>query len=148
MRGAEVIGILTLGATNVDSTLNYEKNERILASLLGELVRAGRADRAFRYGGEEFCMLLPDITAEEAAELMDIYRETVQANTVASDGADLNVTVSIGVALFPGHGMDPKTLFEAADKALYAAKGRGRNQVVMVTEPERAGSARGNDAAA
>ena len=106
------------------------------ADLLGDQVRPGRADRAFRYGGEEFCMLLPDTTAAEAAVLMDGYRAVVEDNSLDYDGTELKVTISIGVAQFPEHGTDRKSLFEAAYKALYAAKHAGRNQVTVASETQ------------
>ena len=134
---------LTLAITDIDhfkrfnDTHGHKAGDAVLirtADLLGERVRPGRADRAFRYGGEEFCLLLPDTTAAQAAEVLEEYRQCVQDDALEYDGAQLSVTVSVGIAQFPIHGDDRKALFEAADKALYAAKEGGRNRVVVATE--------------
>lgn len=82
----------------------------------------------FRYGGEEFCVLLPDTNLQEAVQQMNHLRETVAAATFSWNDAELRVTVSIGVACsadFP----HPLELFERADASLYHAKQDGRNRV-------------------
>ncbi len=81
---------------------------------------------AFRYGGEEFCVILPGTNAEAAAQVAERLRASVQAVVPG----DLELTVSVGYACltadeFPG----PDKLFEAADGAMYAAKAAGRNRV-------------------
>jgi diguanylate cyclase (GGDEF)-like protein len=87
---------------------------------------------AGRYGGEEFCLLLPNTNAQKALEIGETVRATVQRlalpHMTSSYGT---VTVSIGVAAtLPSHTQTPGDLIEAADAALYAAKHRGRNTVV------------------
>ncbi|HUR80266.1 MAG TPA: diguanylate cyclase [Thermoanaerobaculia bacterium] len=97
---------------------------RLVARALSEsLHRAG--DVVARYGGEEFAVLLPETEAEQAGEFAEALREHV-----ASSGS---VTVSIGVAttLPPRDGSGCDDLVRDADRALYEAKRRGRNRVVM-----------------
>jgi diguanylate cyclase (GGDEF)-like protein len=82
---------------------------------------------AGRYGGEEFCLLLPNFDAERARDVGEKVRETVLHATSVYQ----SVTVSVGVACTtPSDTQAPKDLIEAADAALYAAKHRGRNAVV------------------
>ena len=107
--------------------------------VLGEL-RAN--DKATRYGGEEFCVILPETAEEEALALAERLRGALEAHVfrvVRGDGSavELRITVSIGVASL-GEGADsPGRLVRAADQALYGAKAAGRNRVM----PFRPGAA-------
>jgi diguanylate cyclase (GGDEF)-like protein len=95
--------------------------------------RAG--DCAARYGGEEFGVLLPGLSAADAAGVAETIRLKVQQ---WSDGPTAT-TVSTGVAsLTPSANMDWSILVKAADKALYAAKAGGRNQTVLASIPKLA----------
>jgi diguanylate cyclase (GGDEF)-like protein len=96
--------------------------------LVGNALRrlARKPFLACRYGGEEFCVILPDTTAQDAMAMAERLRASVQA---AVPG-ELGITISVGCACqtsdeFAG----PEQLFEAADAALYAAKEAGRNRV-------------------
>ncbi|MCL5966647.1 MAG: GGDEF domain-containing protein, partial [Deltaproteobacteria bacterium] len=100
-------------------------------------------DIACRYGGEEFAVILPEAAAvggAAAAERLRVSIEARGATTVAErlrseiektsrDG--MKATVSIGVASYPEHGVDPDGLIKAADDALYVAKREGKNRVVV-----------------
>lgn len=94
-------------------------------------------DVTARFGGEEFVAIILETNAGNAFDLANRVRKTIQNNTVMTpDGKNLNVTVSIGLAMFPAHGESSKELFELADKALYRAKAKGRNRVeIAVVEP-------------
>jgi diguanylate cyclase (GGDEF)-like protein len=87
---------------------------------------------AGRYGGEEFCLLLPNTDAARAREIGEAVRAAVQNLELPhSTSIHQSVTVSIGVASTrPNDAQRPGDLIEAADAALYAAKHRGRNTVV------------------
>jgi len=93
-------------------------------------IRPDTGDQVFRYGGEEFCMLLPDTEPEEAAELMEMYRKKIESHVVVHDGKEMSVKVSIGISSAPKDTRDEKALFEKADECLYIAKEKGRNQVI------------------
>lgn len=98
----------------------------------GELVRKGArgGDLPCRYGGEEFLLVLPNMTLNTAVARAEAWRAAF-ANDWAVIGENaIAVTVSIGVAVFPDHGDDREALIEAVDQALYAAKRNGRNRVV------------------
>lgn len=87
---------------------------------------------AGRYGGEEFCLLLPNTDAKRALEIGEMVRTAVQNLAMPhSTSTYETVTVSVGVACTrPSDEQQPGDLIEAADAALYAAKHRGRNAVV------------------
>ena len=102
---------------------------------LGETLSGIAADTigfAGRYGGEEFCLLLPNVDAERAREIGEQVRAAVQALDMPHRTSSHRlVTVSVGVACTrPNDTQRPGDLIEAADAALYAAKHRGRNTVV------------------
>jgi diguanylate cyclase (GGDEF)-like protein len=104
-------------------------------SRLGETLSGISAETmgfAGRYGGEEFCLLLPNTGADRAREIGEIVRTAVQALVLPHVTSEHRiVTVSVGVASArPSESQKPMDLIEAADAALYAAKRRGRNAVV------------------
>lgn len=89
-------------------------------------------DSAGRYGGDEFIILLPDVGSTGALEVANRLREKMTAETAASENEKAPpVSLSIGVAEFPGHGETPEALIAGADGALYHAKRSGRNRVVI-----------------
>jgi diguanylate cyclase (GGDEF)-like protein len=98
-----------------------------IASRLTENVR--NIDFVARYGGEEFVIILPGTPAEGAVLSAERIRKTIEYPQirVVEEGAPL--TVSIGVATYPGDASGREDLIEKADRALYAAKNAGRNRV-------------------
>jgi diguanylate cyclase (GGDEF)-like protein len=99
---------------------------RILAqALLGAL---RRSDTAYRYGGEEFSIILRECPPEEAAAVIHRVRAAIISRFRE---AGMTMTASFGLAFLPHHGTVPPKLVEAADAALYRAKENGRDQVVV-----------------
>ena len=95
------------------------------------LDRLRAADLACRYGGDEFCLLLPETDLAGAQAIAERIREDVGDLVVRADALALRTTVSIGVAAFPDHHIgDLKALLRKADQALYRAKQMGRDRVV------------------
>ena len=89
-------------------------------------------DTAARYGGEEFVAVLPDTSLKESFNVADRIRLSVQGMRFAGSLSNEQVTVSLGVALFPSPCFDDiDGLLRAADEALYQAKERGRNRVII-----------------
>jgi diguanylate cyclase (GGDEF)-like protein len=117
-----------------NDTYGHPEGDACLARL-GETL-AGIADEtmgfAGRYGGEEFCLLLPNTGAVRAVEIGEMVRAAVQNLALPhATSSYQTVTVSVGVACTrPNDAQQPGDLIEAADAALYAAKHRGRNAVV------------------
>ncbi|HEX7123190.1 MAG TPA: GGDEF domain-containing protein, partial [Gemmatimonadaceae bacterium] len=88
-------------------------------------------DLVARYGGEEFVVVLPETGPSGAAAFAERLRELFEAHAFAEQrGSPVRLTTSIGVATFPGPGVESvEDLFAAADQALYRAKSEGRNRV-------------------
>lgn len=94
-----------------------------------------REDLLVRYGGEEFCVLLPDVAMDHAALLAERARVAVESTGFVFRGKKIPVTVSIGVALLiRDSAEDIERLVSRADEALYSAKASGRNRVVVYPE--------------
>jgi diguanylate cyclase (GGDEF)-like protein/putative nucleotidyltransferase with HDIG domain len=91
-----------------------------------------------RFGGEEFSILLPETSPEEALEIAERIRRAVSQRTfdVETSSEPIRATVSIGVASFPRDGSDPNELIHQADLAVYRAKLQGRNRVLDATTSE------------
>jgi diguanylate cyclase (GGDEF)-like protein len=110
----------------------HETGDRVLQQLSSRLRGIIReTDLLFRWGGEEFVVLLPHTTAGEAPVLGERIRNAIaDRGFVAGDGhVPVGVTVSIGVAFSSRWPVDPDALLASADAACYEAKARGRNQV-------------------
>jgi|LDZT01.1.fsa_nt_gi diguanylate cyclase (GGDEF)-like protein/PAS domain S-box-containing protein len=112
------------GHTNGDNIL------RQLVKLINKESR--ETDRLYRYGGEEFVIILPETEKLEAVEFANRLREKVEKKLFVGEELSqpkTDLTISIGVSSFPDNGKGIKQLIDAADKALYTAKKKGRNQV-------------------
>ncbi len=109
---------------------------RVVAGTLREIASA--AGIIGRYAGDEFIILLPHMQITEAAELAERIRGTVRRASVPlrERSGSISVTMSIGVAAARAEHNDFDALFEAADRALYEAKRRGRDTVVSASESE------------
>lgn len=114
----------------VNDTYGHLAGDRVLAAV-GDVLEATvrTTDLAARFGGEEFCVLLPDTDAEGAAQLAERVRKALASHEMPVEGGVLRVTASLGVATWGVNGTCRETLIAAADQALYAAKEGGRNQV-------------------
>ncbi|HSS19286.1 MAG TPA: diguanylate cyclase [Pyrinomonadaceae bacterium] len=107
---------------------------KITAHALKSALRS--ADVACRYGGEEFCILLPQTTLSEAGGIAERMRQKV-ADKVYPFGASQptgNVTISIGVSTFARHIDTAEKIIAAADRALYSAKTQGKNRIEFYLE--------------
>lgn len=99
---------------------------RHVANTLTEVSRDN--DTPARLGGEEFALLLANISAERAAAAAERLRMVLAERPVAEVGG---ITVSIGVAACPAHANSERTLYAASDRALYVAKNEGRNRIAV-----------------
>jgi diguanylate cyclase (GGDEF)-like protein len=102
-----------------------------VAAVIAGSVRA--TDTAYRYGGEEFCILLRETTGEDAMILAERIRQRIEVRFAL--GETPGVTASFGVAEFSIATPVPRALIEAADAAMYASKHAGRNRVMFSTRP-------------
>jgi diguanylate cyclase (GGDEF)-like protein len=116
-----------------NDTYGHDAGDAVLRSLANLMQKHARAgDILCRYGGEEFAMIMPEMTAALAVERAGRLCEAARQLNLNHGGQRLGrVTLSAGVAAYPDHGEDAPTLLAAADAALYAAKQAGRDRVVL-----------------
>jgi len=115
----------------VNDRHGHPAGDRVLASLAALLRRRLRqTDAIGRYGGEEFAVLLHDLSREEAFRLVDRLREEFAGTThSSSDGTPFRCTFSAGIAMLDARRMDLDIWRALSDSALYDAKRTGRNRV-------------------
>ncbi|PWW43316.1 MULTISPECIES: sensor domain-containing diguanylate cyclase [Paenibacillus] len=115
---------------NINDTYGHPIGDLVLGNLAGLLQSVSRStDVVARYGGEEFVIILADCDREQAAATAERYRSQV----ASADWGEYNITVSIGAATVSQEDTD-QSLFQKADKALYASKTGGRNRVTHAAE--------------
>lgn len=120
---------------SVNDTYGHPVGDAVLKRVAALFTsRARKVDIVARYGGEEFVLVLPDTDAEGAAVFANRLREEVAAQTISSEHGSFGVTISMGVAEYPGDGRDRHELIERADQALYYCKEHGRNCVTKVRD--------------
>lgn len=106
---------------------------RRTGELIAQTLR--ETDKVARFGGEEFVVLLREVSEHEAHELAERIRMIIAESRISFDGKELSITVSIGCAAVTGHDRDVEELIERADRALYAAKSAGRNCIRLSPSP-------------
>jgi diguanylate cyclase (GGDEF)-like protein/PAS domain S-box-containing protein len=117
----------TYGHTAADAVLR-EWSDLLKAKFRG-------SDIVCRYGGEEFVIILPDISVEDARLRLEQLQGELARMVVREDGQSIQtVTVSMGLAYYPAHGHNSQSLLHAADHALYRAKELGRNRIEVASE--------------
>jgi diguanylate cyclase (GGDEF)-like protein len=120
-----------------NDTYGHEVGDRILRMFSKTVTQAMReTNLAARYGGEEFVLMLPDTDLQAAIRVAERIRHAVERMVVPS-GTDKplpQVTVSLGIAVYPEHGKSLEELLKASDKALYESKHAGRNRATVYVE--------------
>jgi diguanylate cyclase (GGDEF)-like protein len=115
-----------------NDTFGHQAGDTLLRALGDFLTMRTRGqDAACRYGGEEFALILSGASVEAACKRAELLREDLKHLTVEYAGQVLgSVTLSIGIAAFPGH-TTSEALVHAADQALYRAKAEGRDRTIV-----------------
>ncbi len=117
----------------INDTFGHQIGDTVLKAVANTVLSVLKKGQILgRVGGEEFIVLLPDVEKEQALIIAEKIRKQVEA--LLFDDPDVRITISIGIAVFPRHGSMEKDLLSKVDQALYAAKNRGRNQVVVWKE--------------
>jgi diguanylate cyclase (GGDEF)-like protein/PAS domain S-box-containing protein len=116
----------------INDTLGHHIGDLMLKEVAKRMLECLReSDSAARIGGDEFVVLLPLIETEsDAVAVAEKIRNTLEQSFELA-GRSLNISSSIGVAVYPGHGGDEKSLLKNADTAMYYAKEAGRNNVML-----------------
>jgi two-component system cell cycle response regulator len=123
------------GFKHINDSAGHAGGDSVLRKVAEIMLDAVRSiDLVGRYGGDEFVIALPETDAFFAMHMAervraDIAKAEIEAG--ASDGTANRVTVSMGMATYPLHGRSPGVLLEHADEALYRAKAKGRNRIVV-----------------
>ncbi len=116
----------------VNDTYGHPVGDLVLkrvAQVIKETVRD--IDIPARYGGEEFAVILPGTPGEGAMNIAERLRQKVKGSPLFSDGRQINVSMSIGIATSPSDAKSKEELIEKADKALYHAKHSGRDRCML-----------------
>jgi len=134
VRYDRALTILMIDSDNlkqVNDSYGHEAGDRLLILLVKSIQRQLRdTDIIARYGGDEFIVLLPETPALGAIDVADRIRNSAANTLLEIAGRAVKMTVSIGVATYPGDGHTLDSLVASADEAMYKAKTGGRNQVV------------------
>jgi len=126
----------------VNDTHGHLTGDAVLKTLAQEIRQQVReSDLVGRFGGEEFVILLPNTTAEEACHVAERIRRGAGVVKVLTADTIVGVTLSIGIAALGSHGTDLFELLAASDLALYRAKNTGRDRVCLYDPADAARSA-------
>ncbi len=136
-RHGTLLGLLLLDLDHfkrVNDEHGHPAGDRVLAEVASAVIEAVRAeDAVFRYGGEEFCILIRGLTPAELGTMAERIRDVVERLRIHAADATISLTTSIGIAMLGDE--DDDDLLLRADQALYEAKRRGRNQVFSAPMP-------------
>jgi len=131
----EALSLLFLDVDNlksVNTTYGHPVGSRVLQAVADGAHRIIRAhDRLYRYGGDEFCILMPGTGATGAAKLGERLVRILGEESVPTDVGPIPVGLSIGIAAFPEQASGAEQLLARADQALLAAKRAGKGRVVV-----------------
>ena len=134
------VSILLIDADNfkkVNDTFGHPMGDRVLSTIGQTIKKALRTvDFAFRYGGEEFMVILPEADIERAQKVAERIRRRVIADSRRVLRCDITepVTVSIGISCYPRDAADGDALVVIADHLLYQAKDAGKNRILIREE--------------
>lgn len=119
----------------INDRFGHAAGDSALRSVVAVLEQNLRArDVLGRYGGDELLVVMPETDAEQATPVCARLRELLAGSRLAGGAAQIDLTVSIGVASARGEGADFEKLVQAADAALYEAKRKGRNRICVAEE--------------
>ncbi|HWL13905.1 MAG TPA: sensor domain-containing diguanylate cyclase [Ureibacillus sp.] len=120
---------------SINDTFGHQEGDEVLKYLAATVQSVIRKnDGFFRFGGEEFILLLPNTNSSDAYYVMEKIRTTI-ANTLSPVGS--TITISSGISEFPAHTVSLDELFLFADKALYQSKEDGRNQTTIWVQDDK-----------
>ncbi len=127
---------------NINDTLGHAIGDELLVKVAKRLKALLRqVDTLSRQGGDEFVIILPGVSVDDAAHMAKRVLQTIE-QPIKLEENELIITASVGIALYPNDGKDCDTLFKCADAAMYLAKQNGRNNYRFFTSEIQSRSAR------
>jgi len=139
-RNREKLAVVFLDLDNfkqINDTHGHRVGDQVLlavADRLRELLR--KTDTVARWGGDEMILVLPEMSDPQEALVVCQRLKSTVSKPFAQDQMSLPFTLSMGIAIYPDDAEAPETLLQQADMALYLAKARGRNEVVLFCDSE------------
>lgn len=125
----------------VNDNYGHQGGDAALVALARVMLETVERERpgamAGRYGGEEFCVFIPDGDEREAFELAEKIRKNIESTTFDAGGKEAKITISLGISAYPGDDRwigTPEDMIRLADEALYTSKAKGRNCVSTYQE--------------
>jgi len=138
-RSGDRVAILILDLDHfksINDKYGHEAGDAVLREVAGLMQKNVRAeDIVARYGGEEFVIIMPGIDLDNTREKAEILRQDVKSLSIVTMNQELsNLSVSIGITIYPDDSDNTESLLSMADAALYEAKNTGRDRVVSYTD--------------
>ena len=137
-RNSRILGVMFIdldGFKGINDTYGHDAGDELL-KMVAEKVRLAlrQSDTLSRIGGDEFLVLLPEVVS--TAAVIDVAKKIalIIDKPFQLDDAVLDISASIGVAIYPEHGKDGREILKNADIAMYRAKELGKNNVQLYTE--------------
>jgi diguanylate cyclase (GGDEF)-like protein/PAS domain S-box-containing protein len=135
-RHKTTVGVIMFDVDNmkpINDSYGHDAGDVLLKALGAEMMRLFRGeDVACRYGGDEFTIVLPEASLADVWRRAEQLRETIKKMEIRYDGQKLGpVTLSIGVAAYPDHGLTAEKVLMASDAASYASKQEGGDRTMV-----------------
>lgn len=117
----------------INDTYGHAFGDSFLQNFAEILRKVARnSDIIARFGGDEFCIIMPEADEEQAYSLAQKIKQVAEEHAItAPDGKPVSATVSIGIAVYPEHATNPKDLFMVADNMMYKAKKEGKDRIAI-----------------
>lgn len=114
----------------VNDQYGHAAGDEVLKAMAGLMIKDVReSDLVCRYGGEEFVAIMPNMSADQALDRIESWRQTAEGMSVVCGDRNVTVTLSAGIAAFPEHADSVDLLLACADEMLYQSKREGRNRI-------------------
>ena len=119
----------------VNNFYGHLTGSRTLQEVAKRILSAVRAiDKVVRFGGDEFCIILPETDQEQAIAVANRVRKSMTSSVLRLDAdIEISITASFGIASYPTHGLNKDDLIRQADAAMYRVKSTTKNAVGIAT---------------